>query len=1163
MDQDSTHMVAASKVPMLKLENIFGGNEATRKTQRNLLKQQYENFTVLSSEMLDQTFDKLQKLRYKVDLDTMSTDDLYNNLKSDQAEEGPNYALMAFSSLSSDSKIVYNRKKGLGYENYNAVPPPYIENFMSSTPDLSFTGLDEFVNKPVVENYKAISSEEEPKIVRKYDDALTILVNTARQVNVAHSKTTVNAARPIPYLSKTAHSTVKRPIHKNTTFKNSNINQRVNTVRGKKLNTARTKAVVNALKGNNFNTLRPKAVVNAIKGNNFNAVKASAYYKEIDGGYVAFGGNPKGGKITGKEAVSIACYVQNRVLVVKPHNKTPYELFYGRTLALSFMRSFGCLVTILNTIDHFGKFDGKADEGSGPDWLFDIDALTRTMNYEPIITGTQSNGFADPKSSNDDGSKPSSDDGKKDEEDPRRKSKCKDQKKEDNVNNTNNVNTVGNFNTVSSTVNAAGTNDVNAIGGKISIKLLFDPKLPALEDDSIFDFLSDDENDGAVADMNNLDTTIHVSPIPTTRIHKDHTFDQVIGDLQSAIQTRKMFIEVKTAFTPMETQKPLLKDEDGEEVDVHMYRSMIGSLMYLTSLRPDIMFAVCACARYQVNQKVSHLYAVKRIFRASLDRKSITGGCQFFVCRLIPWQCKKQTVVENSTTEAKYVAASSCCGQVLWIQNQLLDYGHNLLLLSYYYWVKVNTVEGLAIPTDPHHTPTIIQPPSQPQKKQQPRKPKRKDTQLPQPSDPIKNVADEAVHKELGDSLKTKTTQHNEISSLKRRVKKLEKKNRSRTHRLKRLYKVGLTTMVESSNNEKSLGKDASKLRRIDAIDADEEIALVNVQNDYDKEIFDVNVLDAKRAEEKRNKPLTKAQQRKIMCTYLKNMKGYKLKDLKLKEFDFIQEMFDKAFKRQKVKDDKEIAELKQFMEIIPDEEVAIDVIPLAVKEDLENLYKLVKAKYESTRQVEDLDLLLWGDLKSMFKPHVEDEIYMLVDKKYPLTPPILLMMLEKKLQIDYESKMAYQLLKFIKKQIKNTKTAHRLRLLKVNAAEKLQLLVKKGGMPPGRRVGFSYIGQIGTTNVGNDGLDNCTFTQGESLITSSENLKNDMVLLGKKKNQPQEKYLKTYKNILDDVLTDIQGHDGRFNAVTGSIDDDSVNQQPDTLRHAVIQDASHMLQEL
>ncbi|GKB68913.1 putative ribonuclease H-like domain-containing protein [Tanacetum coccineum] len=165
------------------------------------------------------------------------------------------------------------------------------------------------------------------------------------------------------------------------------------------------------------------------------------------------------------------------------------------------------------------------------------------------------------------------------------------------------------------------------------------------------------------------------------------------------------FTDVKTASTPIETQKPLLKDEDGKEVDVHLYRSMIGSLMYLTSSRLAIMFIVCACATYQVNPKVSHLYAVKRIFRylkgqpklglwypkdspfdlvaytecdyagASLDRKSTTGGCQILGYRLISWQCKKQTVVANSTTEAEYVAASSCCGQVLWIQNQLLDYG--------------------------------------------------------------------------------------------------------------------------------------------------------------------------------------------------------------------------------------------------------------------------------------------------------------------------------------------------------------------------------------------------------------------------------------------------------------------------------------------------------
>ncbi|GKC89655.1 putative ribonuclease H-like domain-containing protein [Tanacetum coccineum] len=89
----------------------------------------------------------------------------------DWTEEGPNYALMTYSSSSSDSEIVDNCKKGLGYEKYNVVPPPYTRNFMPPTPDLSFTGLDEFVNKPVIENSKAMSNEEEPKVVRKNDDA--------------------------------------------------------------------------------------------------------------------------------------------------------------------------------------------------------------------------------------------------------------------------------------------------------------------------------------------------------------------------------------------------------------------------------------------------------------------------------------------------------------------------------------------------------------------------------------------------------------------------------------------------------------------------------------------------------------------------------------------------------------------------------------------------------------------------------------------------------------------------------------------------------------------------------------------------------------------------------------------------------------------------------
>ncbi|GJZ96184.1 putative ribonuclease H-like domain-containing protein [Tanacetum coccineum] len=393
---------------------------------------------------------------------------------------------------------------------------------------------------------------------------MAVSVNTARQVNTAHSKTTINAARPM----------------------------------GKEVNTARPKAVVNAVKGNNINVVKALACwVWKPKTKVLDHVSKHNNYEEMDRGYVNFRGNPKGGK----KVVNTACYVQNRVLIVKPHNKTIYELFHGRILTLSFMRPFGCPVTILNTIDHLGKFNGKADEGffvgyslnskafrvfnsrtriveenlhirfsestpnvvgSGPDWIFDINALTRIMNYEPIVAGTQSNDFAgtkasdnagqarkeiepiknyillplwpadppyskDPKSSQDDGSKASSDDGKKVDEDSRKDSEGIDQEKEDNVNNTKNV-------------NAASTNEVNTVGGKTSIKLPFDPNMPSLEDYSIFDSSKDDEDVGAEADMNNLDATIQVSPIPTTRIHKDHPLDQVIRDLQSATQTRKM-----------------------------------------------------------------------------------------------------------------------------------------------------------------------------------------------------------------------------------------------------------------------------------------------------------------------------------------------------------------------------------------------------------------------------------------------------------------------------------------------------------------------------------------------------------------------------------------------------------------------------------------------
>ncbi|GKB85864.1 putative ribonuclease H-like domain-containing protein [Tanacetum coccineum] len=182
------------------------------------------------------------------------------------------------------------------------------------------------------------------------------------------------------------------------------------------------------------------------------------------------------------------------------------------------------------------------------------------------------------------------------------------------------------------------------------------------------------------------------------------------------------FTDVRTTSTPMDTEKPLLKDSDGDDVDVHLYRSMIGSLMYLTSSRKDVMFVVCACARFQVTPKVSHSHVVKRIFsdyaRASLDRKLTTGGCQFLGCRLISWQCEKQTVVASSSTEAEYVATASCYGQG----------------------------EGSIVPVESHHTPINAPSTSQPPLSPTPRETVRRELSVPfSHLLPHTNIADEAV----------------------------------------------------------------------------------------------------------------------------------------------------------------------------------------------------------------------------------------------------------------------------------------------------------------------------------------------------------------------------------------------------------------------------------
>ncbi|GJR16854.1 putative ribonuclease H-like domain-containing protein [Tanacetum coccineum] len=668
------------------------------------------------------------------------------------------------------------------------------------------------------------------------------------------------------------------------------------------------------------------------------------------------------------EAVNTTCYVLNRVLVTKPHNKTPYELIIGRPPSISFMRPFGCPVTILNTLDPLGKFDGKAEEGflvgysvnskafrvfnsqtrkveenlhvnflenkpnvagQGPNWLFDIDSLTNSMNYQPVTAGNQTNKNAGPQEANGDTGLKKSVDARQSEEKnvstqqyivfPLWSSISSSYKSSDETYKNDIADDVAdethvqkpasenkqalknvldnmmdqekeasekqmllekiNVASAPRTSNDAGPSFV-PLGGSFPLNvndLPNDPLMPDLEDI-------------AEADFNNMEPLTVVSPIPTTRIHSIYPKDQTTSDLKPAVQIRgmskkssrehveamqeellqfkiqkvwtlvdipygKKAIGTKWVYRNKKDERGIVvrnkarlvvqgyKQEDGidydevfapvarieairfflayasfmnfvvyqmdvksaflygtikEEVyvsqplgfvdpefldkvykvekalyglhqaptawyetlstyllDNGFYRgqidktlfikrvkddillmssmgeltfflglqvkqkedgifiskdkSMIGSLMYLTSSRPDIMFSVCACSIFQVQPKVSHLNAVKRIFRylkgrpnlglwypkdspfileafsdidyagSSLDKKSTTRGCQFLGSRLISWQCKKQTVVANSTTEAEYITASHCCGQVLWIQNQMLDYGYNFM----------------------------------------------------------------------------------------------------------------------------------------------------------------------------------------------------------------------------------------------------------------------------------------------------------------------------------------------------------------------------------------------------------------------------------------------------------------------------------------------------
>nr|GEV40218.1 retrovirus-related Pol polyprotein from transposon TNT 1-94 [Tanacetum cinerariifolium] len=349
------------------IEKRFGGNAATKNTQRNLLKQQFEKFSAPSSEMLDQTFDRLQKLVSQLellDLDTMSMDDLYNNLevyepkvKGVSSSNSKTQNMAFLSSTNSSTNVAVNTANGV--------------STASTQVNAAFSTNIDNLSDAVIFAFLA-SQPNSPQLA--HEDLEQIHLDDVKEMDFRW-KMAMLAMKGRKFLKKAncqCDQAEKEPNYALMAYTSSSSDS----------------------KGIPQMDLHDKGVIDSgcLRHMTWN-MSYLIDYKEIYGGYVAFRGNPKGGKITRKctiktgtknetsgilksfiirienlvdhkaEAVNTACYVQNRVLVVKPHNKTSYELFHGRTPTLSFMRLFGCPVTILNTLDHLGKFDGKADEG--------------------------------------------------------------------------------------------------------------------------------------------------------------------------------------------------------------------------------------------------------------------------------------------------------------------------------------------------------------------------------------------------------------------------------------------------------------------------------------------------------------------------------------------------------------------------------------------------------------------------------------------------------------------------------------------------------------------------------------------------------------------------------------------------------------------------------
>nr|GEV54266.1 hypothetical protein [Tanacetum cinerariifolium] len=662
-----------AKILFAAIKTRFGVNEATKKTQKTLLKQIYEKFSAPSTESIDSIFNRLQKInthvvvwRNKIDLETMSIDDLYNNFKiveqkvkvtATSNSSSQNIAFVSSSSTNSTNEVYTaygvstastqssTASTQLVHEDLEQIHEDDLEEMdlkwqlallsmrvkreckgsrnqdsrnrfqdssrrtmhVEETPPKAMVAIDGVgfdwsymaEDEPQFESYGLKSyeiesknaSEDIPNELKEYPDAPLVkdMVSdnkycSVKSLVVVEKKTVVLTIAKVKLVLFVEVLNMWRLTA--ITIKGNGWPKAVNTARLKVVNTARPRlTVVNAVRANQIQVsdgLGPRRKLISL------FYVQSHPQKEFGEGYVIFRGGANGGRITCKGTIKTdnldfkdvyfvkelkfnLFSVLQMALVVKPHNKTPYELFRGRTPTLSFMRPFRYHVTILSTLDHLGKFDGKSDKGyfvgysmnskafrvynirtrrveenlhieflknkpivadAGPEWLFDIDMLTKSMNYVPVIVGTNSSDFAGTKDSINagqfsmeigstqdyifmplwkDGS-PLFDSSPKISGDA--------EKKHDEV----------------LDKESGASNELNSVFENLNTEYPDDPKMPGLVTIATYDG-SEEE-----ADFTNLESSIHVSPTPTTRTHKNHPLKQ--RDVKSAFLYRRIEKEV-------------------------------------------------------------------------------------------------------------------------------------------------------------------------------------------------------------------------------------------------------------------------------------------------------------------------------------------------------------------------------------------------------------------------------------------------------------------------------------------------------------------------------------------------------------------------------------------------------------------------------------------